>query len=201
MRNKDKITEAAYKKCFDATNRVISNRKTYVVENKIESACNYIICNSVEITPLALQKLLYFTQAFYKVFTGEFMFKDDCEAWVHGPVYRDIYFKYKDHGYNPIEDNIEQFESFELTDNERELIDAIINYFGCYSGKVLEKMTHFEATWKETRKGLSVDDASNRIIRKELIERYFVQVYGKFNMLNVTDIKDYSDDLFEKIRH
>ncbi len=201
IKNKDKITEAAYKKSFEATNRIISNIKICVVESKIESACNYIISNSVEITPLALQKLLYFTQAFHKVFAGNFMFDEDCEAWVHGPVYRDIYFKYKDHGYNPIEDSLKQFECFDLSENEREVIDAVINYFGCYSGKVLEIMTHFEAPWKETRNGLAEEEVSNRIIRKDIIERYFNQVYEKFNMLNITDIKDYSEDLFEKIRH
>lgn len=201
MTNKDKITEAAFKKSFEATNRIISDRKTCSVENKIESACNYIISNSVEITPLALQKLLYFTQAFHKVFTGDFIFDEDCEAWVHGPVYREIYFKYKDHGYNPIEDSLKQFECFDLSENERDIIDAVISYLGCYSGKVLENMTHFEAPWKETRNGLAEEVASNRIIRKEIIGRYFKQVYEKFNMLNIADIKDYSDDLFEKVRH
>jgi putative zinc finger/helix-turn-helix YgiT family protein len=200
MANKDKITEAAFKKSFEAINRIINDNKTCSVENKIESASNYIIKNSVEITPLALQKLLYFTQAFHKVFTGNFIFDEDCEAWVHGPVYREIYFKYKDHGYNPIEDSMRQFECFDLTQNERDIIDAVINYFGCYSGKVLENMTHFEAPWKETRNGLSEEVVSNRIIGKEIIERYFKQVYDKFNMLNIADIKDYSDDLFEKIR-
>jgi len=201
IKNKDKITETAYKKSFEATNRIISNIKICAVESKIESACNYIICNSVEITPLALQKLLYFTQAFYKVFVGDFIFTEDCEAWVHGPVYRDIYFKYKDHGYNPIEDSLEQFECFDLSESEREVIDAVINYFGCYSGKVLETMTHIEPPWKETRKGLADEEVSNRIIKKDIIERYFKQVYEKFNMLNITDIKNYSEDLFEKIRH
>lgn len=64
------------------------------VDTRIESACNYIISRSIEITPFALQKLLYFTQAFYKVFVGSFMFNEDCEVWLHGPVYKDIYFKY-----------------------------------------------------------------------------------------------------------
>lgn len=201
INNKDNITEAAYNKSFEATDRIISNITTCAAESKIGSACNYIISNSVEITPLALQKLLYFTQAYHKVFSGNFMFDEDCEAWVHGPVYRDIYFKYKDHGYNPIEDSLKRFECFDLSENEREIIDAVINYFGCYSGKVLEKMTHFEAPWKETRNGLAEEEVSNRIINKDIIERYFNQVYEKFNMLNITDIKDYSEDLFEKIRH
>lgn len=201
IKNKDKITDAAYKKSFEATNSIISKVKMCKVDTRIESACNYIITRSIEITPLALQKLLYFTQAFHKVFVGSFMFDEDCEAWVHGPVYREIYFKYKDHGYNPIEDDLDQFECFDLSETEREVIDAVINYFGCYSGKILETMTHVEPPWKETRAGLGEEEVSNRIIRKDIIERYFTQVYEKYNMLNIADIKDYSGDLFEKIRH
>lgn len=199
--NKDKVTENAYKKSFDVTNSLIARVNTCFVETKIDSACNYIISKSIEITPLALQKLLYFTQAFHKTFIGEFLFNEDCEAWIHGPVYREIYFKYKDHGYNPIEDNKKQFECFDLSDNEKEVIDVVINYFGCYSGKILEKMTHIEPPWKETRAGLTDEESSNRIIRKDMIEKYFNQVYDKYKMIHIEDIKDYAEDLFEKIRY
>ncbi len=199
--NKDKVTETAFRKSFDATNILIGKVETCFVETKIDSACNYIISRSIEITPLALQKLLYFAQAFHKVFTGNFMFSEDCEAWVHGPVYRDIYLKYKDHGYNPIEDDQKQFECFDLSENEKEVIDAVISYFGCYSGKILENMTHATTPWKETRAGLTDEEVSSRIIRKDMIEKYFNQVYDKYKMLTITDIKDYSEGLFEKIRH
>ncbi|MDH8678663.1 DUF4065 domain-containing protein [Fusibacter bizertensis] len=199
--NKDKVTETAFKKSFDATNMLIGKVETCFAETKIDSASNYIITRSFEITPLALQKLLYFAQSFHKVFVGDYIFDEDCEAWVHGPVYREIYFKYKDHGYNPIDDNQKQFECFDLSDSEIEVIDAVINHFGCYSGKILEKMTHATTPWKETRVGLTDEEASNRIIRKELIEKYFNQVYDKFKMLTIADIKDYSEDMFVKIRH
>ncbi|MCT4662293.1 MAG: DUF4065 domain-containing protein [Tissierellales bacterium] len=201
IQNRNKITEAAYKKSFAATNNIINKKGICKVETRIESACNYIISRSVEITPLALQKLLYFSQAFHKVFVGTFMFDEDCEAWVHGPVYRDIYFKYKDYGYNPIEDDKNRFDCFDLSEVEREVIDAVINNFGCYSGKILESMTHIESPWKETRIDIGEDEASSRVILKDIIERYFRQVYEKYNMLNIADIKDYSEDLFEKIRY
>lgn len=200
VKNKDKITELAYKKSFVMTNSIINKESVCKVDTRIESACNYIISRSVEITPLALQKLLYFTQAFHKVFVGNFIFDENCEAWIHGPVYREIYFKYKDYGYNPIEDDKNQFDCFKLSKIEREVIDAVINNFGCYSGKILEQMTHIEQPWKETRAGLNEDEASSKIIQKDIIERYFRQVCKKYNMLNIADIKDYSEDLFDKIR-
>ena len=198
--NKERITETAYKKSLAATNHELTIAAPCSVSSKIESAANYIISRSLEITPLALQKLLYFSQAFHKIFMGSFIFEEDCEAWVHGPVYRDIYFKYKDHGYNPIEDRNTRFECFDLSESEREVTDAVISYFGCYSGKILEAMTHMELPWREARSGLGENEGSERIIQKDRIENYFNQVFQKYKMLNLSDIKDYSGDMFEKIR-
>ena len=62
--------------------------------SKIESVAEYLIIKCGEITPLALQKLLYYSQAFCKLFTDSYLFEEDCEAWVHGPVYRCIYENY-----------------------------------------------------------------------------------------------------------
>jgi hypothetical protein len=79
------------------------------------------------------------------------------------------------------------------------VLDNVIRNFGCYSGKVLEAMTHVEVPWSETRIGLADDENSNRIIEKDLIEKYFTSIMLKHNMLNMSDIKDYSTDLFGKI--
>lgn len=195
--NKDKITERAYKLCKEA----IENVKTEKLrgEGKIDSVTKYFILNCFEITPLALQKLLYFAQGFYKAFNGQFLFNNDCEAWVHGPVYKNIYDKYKDRGYNPIEENFSEYSDFKLSETETEFLDSIILNFGCYSGKVLEKMTHIETPWRVTRKGLGEHESSDRIINKDLISEYFSSIRIKFSMLNFPDVKDYSQDLFNKI--
>lgn len=96
---------------------------------------------------------------------------------------------------------IDRFSCFDLSDAELEIIDSVISSFGCYSGKVLENMTHIETPWKDTRLGMSDTEPSNKIISKNLIENYFNQVQKKYSMLNVADIKDYSRDLFEKTSH
>jgi uncharacterized phage-associated protein len=41
-----------------------------------------------QITNLKLQKLLYYTQAWYLAFTGQPLFSESIEAWVHGPFPR-----------------------------------------------------------------------------------------------------------------
>ncbi|MGO1369095.1 MAG: type II TA system antitoxin MqsA family protein [Senegalia sp. (in: firmicutes)] len=194
--NKENISDLAYRKSIAS----IESKKNSesVKTDKFESAIKYILMHSSEITPLALQKLLYFAQGFKKAFTNEYMFDEDCEAWVHGPVYRNIYERYSSYGCKPIEEDL-CFNNSNLEKNEKELLDYIIHYFGCYSGKVLENMTHAEEPWRVTRRGLKNSESSDRAIDKKIIEEYFNDVKEKYKMLNFTDIKDYSTDLFNKL--
>lgn len=196
--NRERVTKHAYSECKRAIEE-ISTVTELQTENKIDSVVKYILKYSADITPLALQKLLYYAQSFYKVFNGEFLFDKDCEAWLHGPVYKDIYYKYKDYGYDPIKTGHINYENIQLCELEKEVLESIIKNFGCYSGKVLEKMTHKEKPWRWTRKGLNDDENSNRIIKKELIEEYFTEIKSKYHMLNVSDIKDYSQEHFDKL--
>lgn len=199
--NRDKISNVAYNKSKAAISRAQQSMfKESTDENKIESVAKYLLLNLSEVTPLALQKLLYYSQGFVKVFEGKYLFKNDCEAWVHGPVYADVYHKYKNFGCDPI-DVAMPFDMVDLniTSSEKEVLDSVINHFGCYSGKVLEKMTHSESPWLETRAGLSDSDLSKEIIKKDLIKSYFERIKQKYDMLNTSDIKDYSRDLFTKL--
>src|SRR6056297_1400610 len=194
--NRDKVTDKAFNDLMEAINNLQNDElKT---EKKIDSVIKYLLKNLGEVTPLALQKLLYYSQGFYKTFYDEFFFAEDCEAWLHGPVYKDIYFKYRDYGYNPIEDKSIELENISLTETEEELLDSIIDNFGCYSAKTLERMTHSERPWRYTRKNLKPKEKCDQIIKKELITDYFNDVYNKYEMLNVEDINDYSKELFIK---
>ena len=195
--NKDNISLIAFRKSMAAIE--VINSETDNEISKLESAVRYLLMQTSEITPLALQKILYFAQGFQKAFTDAFMFEEDCEAWVHGPVYRNVYEKYRSYGFNPIEEKELSFENINLTEDEKELLNHVVLYFGCYSGKILENMTHSEEPWRAARRGLKDWENSDRIIDKEEIDSYFSSVKEKYEMLNLTDIKDYSKDLFSKL--
>ena len=198
--NKNNITDVAYRRCSEALAEIEKEDSITVrSEDKIDHVVKYLLVSCSDITPLALQKLLYYAEGFFKAFTGEYLFYSNCEAWAHGPVYRSVYYKYKNYGYNPIEESEYDYTEIELTKIEKEILDSIIRNFGCYSGKVLEKMTHAEIPWSYTRIGLGDNENSNRIIKKELIVKYFNDIKLKHNMLNISDIKDYSTDLFSKL--
>jgi uncharacterized phage-associated protein len=195
--NKVDISEVAYRKSMAAVEEI--SRGSMNSENKLEAAAKYLLIQASEITPLALQKLLYFSQGFQKAFTGRFMFKEDCEAWAHGPVYRMIFEQYRNYACHPIEGEELAYDQTSLTEDEIDMLSHIANYYGCYSGKILEYMTHTEEPWRLARRGLENWESSDRIIEKEAIASYFSNVKEKYKMLNPTDIKDYSKDLFSKL--
>ncbi len=198
-KNKNNITERAY----NSVKISIESLKSNTVKNKdlseIELIAEYIIHIGKEITPLALQKILYYAQGFYSTFFGEFLYKDDCEAWVHGPVYTDIYEKYKIYGSSNIPMNMEYDIEDILEDDKRELLEVIVKCFGYYNGKALEKMTHCELPWIKARKGIPSNEKSNNIINKKEIEEYFNKVKDNYNMLNLLDIKKYSKEHFDRV--
>lgn len=197
--NKHLITERAYNNVKNAINKLEEPTFANSIQTEIEIIAEYIIAIGKEITPLALQKILYYAQGFYKAFFGKFLFDDDCQAWVHGPVYVNIYEKYKDFKSANICIDVDYDIEDIIVDEKREILDAIIKYFGYYNGKALEKMSHYETPWINARKGLLPSENSNNIINKEDIKEYFEKVKNKYDMLNILDIKKYSDDQFKRV--
>ena len=195
--NKDSLAEVAYRKCRDTLNLL----DDLYGSQKIEVIARYLLVKARDITPLALQKMLYYAQAFFYALFNQELFADNCQAWAHGPVYPDVYYKYRLYGYNPIDAPLPETECgfSELTNREIELLDAIISAFGCYSGSVLERMTHSERPWRETRGNLLPGDRSVTEINKTIIHEYFKQVVENYNIVNPCDIANYSQAMLSKI--
>jgi uncharacterized phage-associated protein len=106
-----------------------------------------------DLTPMKLQKLLYYSQGFFLAVESRKLFDSKVEAWEHGPVVRDVYTAYKD--LRPNESNyIVQphpgGNPDDLTEPERVLVDDVLDVYGELSANRLRNMTHDEPPWKET---------------------------------------------------
>ena len=99
--NKDKLADAAYKKAMSAIDELDA---LFSVPSKMLMVISYIFEQLGEVTPLALQKILYFIQGLYFSKYGIPLFSDNCQAWVHGPVYAEIYDMFSSFRYDPIDD-------------------------------------------------------------------------------------------------
>ena len=195
--NKGKLkTDAAYKKSKKAVEMILGGG--ICEKSKIDLAIEYLLNQCEDITPLALQKVLYYTQGFYYAFYKTFLFTEDCQAWVHGPVYRDIYFRYRDYKFDPIECNNEIDDTI-FSSSEKAILESIVKHICCYSGKVLEKFTHSETPWLNARGDLLGTEASDKVITKDDIGLYFDRVKEKYNMINPNDIREYAQVMFQQI--
>lgn len=196
--NKEKLkSQSTYEKSKRYT-EILLGRQNSSETAKIDVVVNYLIDKCEDITPLALQKLLYYVQGFCYAFINQFIFEENCEAWVHGPVYKDIYFKYRDYRFDYISAS-ETVDDLNLTVLEKTIIDSVIKHLSCYSGKVLEAFTHAETPWLDTRGDLPSSVSTDRKIEKKLIADYFTAVKAKNNMVNPSDIGVYSKKMFEQI--
>jgi uncharacterized phage-associated protein len=195
--NKKKISDAAYNKAVSAASQL---ENLFSVSEKMLRVIAYVFESLEEVTPLMLQKILYFIQGVSYAVYGKPMFVEDCEAWVHGPVYSQVYELFRDFKYNPIEDaRFAIFEGTEdaLTTDERKVIDLVVNTFGLYSGKVLERITHNEEPWKKARKGYADNIPSKVPLTKASIEHYYVLVNEQYGIETEEGLKNYIYDMLK----
>ena len=195
MENRDKLSDAAYKKAMGAAE---SRESLFSVSDKMLRVIAYVFEKLEEVTPLMLQKLLYFIQGIYSALFGRPIFTEDCRAWVHGPVYPEVYDLFRDFKYNPIDDA--RFALLEgtadaLTENEKKVIDLDVNTFGLYGAKVLEKITHNEKPWRDARKGYDDSIPSSELLPKESIMKYYMAVNEKYKIGTTDGLMDYIHDM------
>lgn len=160
--NKDKIAQTAYHKAMEAAVRLDD---LFSVSDTMLQIISYIFERLEEVTPLMLQKLLYFVQGVSCALYKEPLLSEDCQAWVHGPVYPQVYDMFRDFKFNPIEDaRFAILEGMEdaLDEKKRRVVDLVVDTFGEYGGKRLEKITHEEKPWKIARKGIQMEFALMR---------------------------------------
>lgn len=189
--NIDKIGETAYKKSMKAIDDLMP---LFSLSEKMLLTISYIFKSVEEITPLALQKMLYYIQGIHMVMFEKELFTEDCQAWVHGPAYEEVYEVFKSFKYNPIDDiRFAMFQNRfdELSDNEKKVIDLVVGSFGMYSGKALEQITHEETPWKVARKNYLSNEPSNEIIFKETIKQYFSEISKQYDLGTVEGINCY----------
>jgi len=102
------------------------------------------------LTPLRLQKLLYYAQGWSMGLRARPLFTEAIEAWDHGPVVREVYREFADHQDQPIGADGEA-DSVSLPQGDKDFIRSIWDHYKQYSAGKLRAMTHEEAPWRSAR--------------------------------------------------
>ncbi len=125
------------------------------------------------ITPLKLQKILYYAQGYYLAMYDKELFKEDFQAWAHGPANPKIYDMYKKYGYNSID--YPEGKPKKISTEILDFLYDIWNTFGIYDGKYLENLTHKEDPWIIARKKANCQEGESctEIITKKSMKVFF----------------------------
>ena len=101
------------------------------------------------ISNLKLQKLCYYAQAWSLALLRSPLYSERIEAWAHGPVIPALYGRFRKYGWQSIDPTELRTDPLaQLSDREKELLDAVWDRYGKLSGRELEELTHQEAPWK-----------------------------------------------------
>lgn len=152
---------------------------------------------------LKMQKLLYYAQGFYVAWSnGQRLFKEELQAWEHGPVQADLYHDLKNFNKERVLLEAPQ----DLEDWEQSLIiflEEIIRLFGDLRPLHLRNKTHQETPWLESYN----KEGKNNIISISLLQDYFSTYINKLNIKEVESKmainneldKSQLDSIFERL--
>lgn len=129
----------------------------------------YFLSKNVELTDIQVQKLVYYAYSWYMVKnSGKKLFEERPEAWVHGPVFRSLFYAMKDY-----KNFLDFSEVSTIGKSMTDFLNIIFDVYGKYSGNELEKLTHSETPWIKARVGLAPCEPSTRNIEDEEILAYY----------------------------
>lgn len=137
-----------------------------------------------EMSPKKLQKLVYYAYAWSLVFFNESsdtienrLFNEKIEAWVHGPVVRELYVKYKPFGYRNIDQKPEEEPKFD--EEIKDVLEQVWDMYGGFNGNQLESLSHNEKPWEEARGDLLPLDSSNQNLNDKTIFEFYGSRLGE----------------------
>ena len=124
-----------------------------------------------DVTPKKMQKLMYYAYAWGLVFFNDSvdnlknkLFDGKFEAWVQGPIDRQLYNQFAGFSYNPIPMPPEKSSIHVKSPDVLDLLQQINDIYGDFSGNQLERLTHQEQPWLNARGDAKPLDQSKNII-------------------------------------
>lgn len=130
----------------------------------------YTTKKNIRITHLQLQKVLYYIQGYHLQRFGVPLFDDKIEAWQYGPVVSSVYRKYFVQGSLPLRS--EGDVALDVTQEQKVLIDAVIEKKARLRAAQLVSATHAEDPWKDLK--TQVESGCRPIMTTDAIKKYFL---------------------------
>jgi uncharacterized phage-associated protein len=152
------------------------------VPARVNDVCDYIIlmrCSGEEMLNLPkLQKLLYYVQAWNLAFTEETLFDGKFQAWIHGPVNREIFDRFAGQKtlYSPVDvsDITPGFNpDTALSADDRLHIDNVLEVYAKFGGSELEAQAHVEEPWIRARGDCTPTSRCEAVLDERFMGEYY----------------------------
>lgn len=142
-----------------------------------------------QLTHMKLQKLIYYSQAWYLGMYGEPLFNSSIEAWKHGPVCPEIYHEYKKYERQNIPfpqecSDAEGCVSYAEKKLDYEIVtflNQIADDYMSYSAYQLRSMTHKDDPWIDAIR------SSGEITQKAMCDYYSELVMDESEMEEISE--------------
>lgn len=142
---------------------------------KVQDIAKWFLCHDA-MTHKKVQKLCYYAQAWYcALYDGSPLFNDEIQAWVHGPVIPTLYSVYADYKWNPIPQA--KCDDLEFNESVNNILEAVYDTYGDFSGDQLESLTHSEDPWILARKDAKPWEPSINPISCDSMREYYSRKY------------------------
>jgi len=130
----------------------------------------YILQKQGCMSTMKLQKLVYYCQAWSLVWDEKPLFDEEIEAWALGPVVRELYDLHK--GSFELS-SVDVGNPDNLTDEQKETIDAVLKTYCDKTAQWLSDLAHFEKPWNEAREGIPEGASCTREITLASMHEYY----------------------------
>lgn len=140
------------------------------------------------LTPMKLQKLVYFAHGWCLALTEQALISDQIQAWQYGPVIPSIYHEFKEVGNGPITNpatemryergmkfvrkafSLDDYPETEERQHAKEIIAKVFEIYGKYSAVRLSNATHLHGTpWQQVYQ----QGSRHQVISNDVIKDYF----------------------------
>lgn len=154
----------------------------FLINSMLEEAknsiliANYLLLNCKTLTPLELNKLVFFSHGWHLGIFGKPLTTETVEAWKYGPVIPSIYHLFKFHPRQPISsDELGKIDENLFNDDQKNVMDQVIKTYGKMEGGQLIEITHEKGSpWDQT-----FNPQKPYIpIPNKIIEKYYAKKYA-----------------------
>jgi uncharacterized phage-associated protein len=135
--------------------------------------------DGVRISPMKLQKLVFFLHADFLVKHGRALIKQEFEAWDHGPVIPSLYSEFKPFQDRAITARAKAFDalravtvtaSYRLSASDLQCVRELYDFYKKLSAFELSRRSHdFEGVWRQARSLFANGLNMNRRISNDMI--------------------------------